>query len=211
MEGRDTPVHGHRVHAHERLKQRAEAKGGVPALLYASYFRELRKAEVRRIHLPRTQLNKPPVEPLIRWFIRDSSLYVPLLGMSATRLNNASFQASYTKHHQRLPIVARLLAEGSVLLLLMASGWWGITTLGSNSIQQMREPIYVAGCPLSDTALEKGSAGGGCSKEGVSHPISTRQPGGGLGSEPAHGAERPREDKAPPQSSQIAPSKHSGE
>jgi hypothetical protein len=130
--------------------------------------------------------------------------------MSATPLNNASFQASHTNHHQRLPIVARLLAEGSVLLVVLAFGWWGMTTLGSDSLQQMREPIYVAGCPLADTTLEKGSAGGGCSREGVSKPISTRQPGGGP-SEQAHGAERPREDKAPPQTSQNLPSTHSGE
>jgi hypothetical protein len=53
--------------------------------------------------------------------------------------------------------------------------------------------LYVAGCPLADTS-EKDSAGGGCSKEGASHPITTRQPGAGLGSEHAHGDERPRED-----------------
>ncbi len=129
--------------------------------------------------------------------------------MSATPLNNGGFQASHN-NHQRLPIVARLLAEGSVLLVVMASGWWGMTTLGSDSLQPMSEPIYVAGCPLADTTLEKGSAGGGCSREGVSHPITTRQPGAGL-SEHAHGAERPREDKAPPQTLQKSPSKHSGE
>jgi hypothetical protein len=52
-------------------------------------------------------------------------------------------------------------------------------------------PLYVAGCPQADT-LEKGSGGGGCSKEGVSHPMTSRQPGAGL-SERAHGAERHRE------------------
>jgi hypothetical protein len=66
-------------------------------------------------------------------------------------------------------------------------------TLGSESLQATREPIYVAECPLTDT-LEKGSAGGLCSREGASHPISSRQPGGGLASEHAHGDERPRED-----------------
>jgi hypothetical protein len=126
--------------------------------------------------------------------------------MSTTRLNNGSFQANHN-NQQRLPIVFRLLAEGSVLLVVMASGWWGITTLGSDSLQQMRYPIYVAGCPLADTTLEKGSAGGGCSKEGVSHPITSRQPGAGP-SEHAHGAERQREDKAPPQISENSPSRH---
>jgi len=121
--------------------------------------------------------------------------------MSATPLNNGSFQASHN-NHQRLPIVARLLAEGSVLLVVMASGWWGMTTLSSDSLQQMRDPIYVAGCPLADTTLENGSAGGGCSKEGVSHPITTRQPGAGL-SEHAHGAERHRGTKPLPEFRRI--------
>jgi len=101
------------------------------------------------------------------------------VGVSSTRLDNASLKASYFKE-QRVNIVVRLLAESLVVVVLMAFGWWGVTTLGSDSLQAMREPIYVAGCPLADTTLEKGSVGGGCSKEGVSHPITTRQPGGGL-------------------------------
>ena len=100
--------------------------------------------------------------------------------MSSTRLDNASLQeASYLKE-RRVNIVVRLLAESLVVVLLMALGWWGMTTLGSDSLQPMSEPIYVAGCPLSDTTLEKGSAGGGCSKEGVSHPMTSRRPGAGL-------------------------------
>jgi hypothetical protein len=141
------------------------------------------------------RMNKPPVEPAIRCFIRDSSPCVPLVGVNSTRLDNASLKASYFKE-RRVNIVVRLLAESLVVVVLMAFGWWGVTTLGSDSLQAMREPIYVAGCPLADTTLEKGSVGGGCSKEGVSHPITTRQPGGGL-VEHAHGAERKREHKAP--------------
>ena len=99
--------------------------------------------------------------------------------MSATRLDNASLQeASYLKE-RRVEIVVRLLAESLVVVLLMALGWWAMTTLGSDSLQPISEPIYVAGCPLSDT-LEKRSAGVGCSKEGASHPISSRRPGAGL-------------------------------
>ena len=106
--------------------------------------------------------------------------------MSSTPLENASLQeASYLKE-RRVNIVVKLLAESLVVVLLMALGWWGMMTLGSHSLQAMRYPIYVAGCPLADTTLEKGSAGGGCSKEDVSHPITTRQPGGGL-VEHAHG------------------------
>ena len=99
--------------------------------------------------------------------------------MSATRLDNASLQeASYLKE-RRVKIVLRLLAESLVVVLLIAFGWWGMTSLGSDSLQPMSNPLYVAGCPQADT-LEKGSAGGGCSKEGVSHPISSRRPGAGL-------------------------------
>jgi hypothetical protein len=105
------------------------------------------------------RMNKPPVEPAIRCFIRDSSPCVPLVGVSSTRLDNASLKASYFKE-RRVNIVVRLLAESLVVVVLMAFGWWGVTTLGSDSLQAMREPIYVAGCPLADTTLEKGSVGG---------------------------------------------------
>jgi hypothetical protein len=111
------------------------------------------------------------------------------VGVSSTPLENASLQeASYLKE-RRVMIVLRLLAESLVVVVLVALGWWGMTTLGSDSLQAMRYPIYVAGCPLADTTLEKGSVGGGCSKEGASHPITSRQPGGGL-VEHAHGAEK---------------------
>ena len=80
--------------------------------------------------------------------------------MSSTPLENASLQeASYLKE-RRVNIVVRLLAESLVVVLLMALGWWGMTTLGSDSLQPMRDPIYVPGCPKADR-LEKGSAVGG--------------------------------------------------
>ena len=94
--------------------------------------------------------------------------------MSSTQLENASLQeASYLKE-RRVKIVLRLLAGSLVVVVLMGFGWWGMITLGRDSLQPMSEPIYVAGCPLADTTLEKGSVGGGCSKEGVSHPITSR-------------------------------------
>jgi hypothetical protein len=117
--------------------------------------------------------------------------------VSATPLENASLQEASYRKARRSNIVVRLLAESMVVVVLMALGWWGMMTLGSYSLQAMREPIYIAGCPLlADTTLEKGSVGGGCSKEGVSHPISTRRPEGRLDG-PAHGAERHSEDKVP--------------
>jgi hypothetical protein len=144
-------------------------------------------------------------------FIRDSSPCVPLLGMSSTHLENASLQESSLKE-RRGNIVVRLLAESFVVVLVMASGWWGMMTLGIDSLQPMRDPLYVAGCPLTETTLKKGPAVGGCSKEGVSHPISTRQPGGGL-VEHAHGAERQRDSmwQVPPRTSENSNSTHSGE
>ena len=123
--------------------------------------------------------------------------------MSSTPLENASLEASYLKE-RRVNIVVRLLAEGLVVVLLMALGWWGMTTLGSDSLQAISDPIYVAGCPLADTTLEKGSAGGGCSKEGASHPMTSRQPEVGLGGQ-AHGAERHRDDRVPPRTSKNSP------
>jgi hypothetical protein len=108
--------------------------------------------------------------------------------MSSAPLDYASPRPSYRQGHRKR-IVFSLLAQGSVVVLLMAFGWWGITTLGSDSLLTMRGPIYVAGCPLNDTQ-EKGSAGGGCSREGASHPITTRKPGAGLASERARGAEK---------------------
>jgi hypothetical protein len=103
-------------------------------------FLERRKGEVqlRGTFLPRTLLNKPPLEPLIRCFIPDSSPCVPLLGVSATPLDNASLlEASYLKERRGVNIVVRLLAEGLVGVLLMAFGWWGITTIGGASLQAM--------------------------------------------------------------------------
>jgi hypothetical protein len=100
-------------------------------------------------------------------FIADSSPCVSLLGVSSTPLENASLQeASYLKE-RRVNIVVKLLAESLVVVLLMALGW-GMTTLGSHSLQAMRYPIYVAGCPLADTTLEKGSAGGAVQRR--AHP-----------------------------------------
>src|SRR5215218_1098231 len=133
-------------------------------------------------------------------FIAHSSPCVPLLGVSSTPLDNASLQeASYLKE-RRVKIVVRLLAESLVVVVLMASGWWGMTILGRDSLQPMSDPIYVAGCPGADTTLEMGSGGGGCSKEGASHPISSRQPGGGL-VEHAQGAKRHSYDRVPPRTS----------
>ena len=127
--------------------------------------------------------------------------------MSSTHLENASLQeASYLKE-RRVNIVVRLLAESLVVVLLMVCGWWGVTTLGSDSLQAMREPIYVAGCPLADTTLQKGSVGVSCSKEGVSHPITSRQPGVRL-VEHAHGGETHRDYRVPPRTSENSYSTH---
>jgi hypothetical protein len=84
-------------------------------------------------------------------FIVDSSPRVPLLGVNSTHLETSFFQANHHKG-QRLPIVLRLLAEGSVVVLVLALGWWGMATLGSSTLASQSEtltakepPIYVAG------------------------------------------------------------------
>jgi hypothetical protein len=167
-------------------------------------------------------VNKPLVERIILRFIADSSLCVPLLGVSSTtQLANGCYQASHHKA-QRLHLVVRLLVQGSVVVVVMAIGGWGMANLGnstiasqSDSLTAQPDPIYVAGCPVP-APLEKDSAvggvdkGRGCTEEGTSHPITSRQPGARLGGQ-AHGAERQSDDRVPPRTSQNSPSTHSGE
>jgi hypothetical protein len=133
-------------------------------------------------------------------FIVDSSPRVPILGVNSTHLETSFFQANHHKG-QRLPIVLRLLAEGSVVVLVLALGWWGMATLGSSTLASQSEtltakepPIYVAGCPVVDALQQsavKGEAGErrGCTEEGSSHPTTSRRPRGGL-VEDAHAADR---------------------
>ena len=71
--------------------------------------------------------------------------------MSTTPLDNASLQEASSLNERRVNIVVRLLAESLVVVLLMALGWWAMTTLGSDSLQATRYPIYVAWCLLADT------------------------------------------------------------
>ena len=120
--------------------------------------------------------------------------------MGSAPLDNDYYQASHHKA-QRLRVVLRLFAQGCMLVVVLALGWWVMTTLGGYSLESqsdspavMAGPIYLAGCPVADT-LDKSSTQAdagkveGCSEEDVSHPISSRRAGGGLG-ERAHRAER---------------------
>ena len=109
------------------------------------------------------------------------------MGVSSIHLETSSLHASHN-NQQRNHCVVRLLTESSVVVLVVAFGWWGMWNLGSLTAQP--EPIYVAGCPVPDP-LEKSS------HEGSTHPITSRQPGVGLGGQ-AHGAERHRDDRVPP-------------
>jgi hypothetical protein len=111
--------------------------------------------------------------------------------VSSTHLDNSSFQATNHKEH-RNHIALKLLAEGSVVVLIMALGWWGIWNLGSHTLASQsdtltaqQDPIYVAGCPVPDPLGKSSTRGGvgegrGCSEEGLSHPITSRRPGAGL-------------------------------
>jgi hypothetical protein len=144
------------------------------------------------------------------------------VGVSSEQLDNGYYQASH--HNQRrLHLVLRLLVQGSIVMVVMTLGGWWMWNLGSDSLALQSdsltthpEPIYVAGCPVPDPLLEKDSARGGvgkgrgCTEEGSSHPITSRRPGGGLGGH-LHGAERQREDKLPPRTSETLPSTHSHE
>ena len=57
----------------------------------------------------------------------------------------------------------------------------------SDSLTAQQDPIYVAGCSVPDppqkSSVQEGGVckGGGCSKEGSSHPITSRQLGARLG------------------------------
>ena len=108
--------------------------------------------------------------------------------MDHERPDDAVFRASRCEGRPR--IVLRLLAEGAVVVAMLGSLWWGMSILGAHVLasESAPPPIYVAGCPVADT-LQKSSTGGGCSEEGASHPITTRQPGAGLG-EDALGADK---------------------
>jgi hypothetical protein len=110
------------------------------------------------------------------------------VGVSSTQLDNGYYQASH--HNQRrLHLVLRLLVQGSVVVVVMTLGGWGMWNLGSDSLASQSDsltaqpdPIYVAGCPVPDP-LEKSSTRGGvgkgrgCTEEGSYHPITSRRPG----------------------------------
>jgi hypothetical protein len=126
--------------------------------------------------------------------------------------DDALFRASPHQRQRPRCIVLRLLAESAVVVALLASGWWGMSILGAHALASESgapAPVYVAGCPVGDTPQEGSRGGGVCSEEGPSHPISSRQPGAGLGEhaqrEESHGAEEPREDKVPPPTSEKNP------
>jgi hypothetical protein len=119
------------------------------------------------------------------------------------------FRASQHQGQRPRRIVLRLLAQGAVVVALLDSGWWGMSVLGAHALASESSaplPIYVAACPVGDTPQKGSRSGEVCSEKGASHPISSRQPGAGLGEhaqrEQSHGDEEPREDRVPPQSSQ---------
>jgi hypothetical protein len=63
-----------------------------------------------------------------------------LLGVSSTHLDNSSFQASHN-NQQRLPIVLRLLAHSSVVVLVVSFGWWGMCNVGSDTLSSQCDPL----------------------------------------------------------------------
>jgi hypothetical protein len=84
--------------------------------------------------------------------------------VSPTQLETSSLQAS-EHNQQRNQVVLRLLAEGSVVVALIAIGWgmWnvGSDTLSSqsDSLTAERSKLYLAGCPVPDP-FEKSPARG---------------------------------------------------
>ena len=170
---------------------------------------------------PRTRVDHSEDHPE---FIAGSSPCVSLPGMSALRLDEVSSKVS---HHQGRPkrIVLSLSAQGSILVLFLAFGWWGIMTLGSHSLASqtdslgaMGEPVYVAGCPVAASTPETSSAGGGVGKkndggwseEGLYHSVTSRRPGAGPSGH-AYGAEAGGGALSSERTSENKPSTHSGE
>jgi len=85
--------------------------------------------------------------------------------MSATQLENASFQVTNHKEHRK-HVVVRLLAEGSVVVALIAIGWLGMWNVGSDTLSSQsdsltaaRETIYIGVCPVP-APLQKSSTRG---------------------------------------------------
>jgi hypothetical protein len=144
--------------------------------------------------------------------------------VSSTQLDNSSFQATNHNEH-RNHIALKLLAEGSVVVLVMALGWWGMWNVGSSTLSSQsdsltahQDPIYVAGCPVPGPLKKSSRLGGGveegkgCNEEVLSHLINTsRRPRGGLEGH-ALPTQRQRQDKLSPRtSSENMSSRHSGE
>jgi hypothetical protein len=106
------------------------------------------------------------------------------------------------RERPRARIVARLLAQGVVLVTALACVWWGVYALGAHALaseegpsEEWRRPVYVAGCPVGGSKLSEDASEAGCSEEGLSPPSGTsRRPGAGLG-ERADGAETHGDEK----------------
>jgi len=118
-----------------------------------------------------------------------------------TRPDTSDFLVRH-RERPRARIVARLFAQGMVLVALLALGWWCVYALGAHALaseegpsEEWSRPVYVAGCPMGGgTKPTKGSSTAdadaqGCSEEGPSHPSGSRRPGAGLGDH-TRGAER---------------------
>jgi hypothetical protein len=117
--------------------------------------------------------------------------------MLHTRPDAPDFRAHrQCQRRGRARILACLLAQGAVLVTLLASGLWGLHVLGTHTLaseesssEAWLRPVYVGGCPVGGSGLAEGPPEEGCSEERPSHPSGSRRPGGGLG-ERAHGAEK---------------------
>jgi hypothetical protein len=142
--------------------------------------------------------------------------------MNSAHLDNSRLQAPH-HNQQRLPIIVRLSAQGLVVVLVLALGWWGMANLGSSTLALHSQPltapqesIYVAGCPVPDPLQKSSRLGGveegkGCSEEDLSHLINTsRRPGGGLEGHVLP-TQRQTEDKLSSPTSEKKSSSHSGE
>jgi hypothetical protein len=77
--------------------------------------------------------------------------------MDHPRTDNLDLPVRYYRQRRRARIVARLLAQGVVLVAGLASGWWGVHTLAARTLawEEGRSvawlhPVYVGGVPWAE-------------------------------------------------------------
>ena len=83
--------------------------------------------------------------------------------MLHTRSDDTDFLVGH-RQRRRARILASLLAQGVVLVALLASVWWGVYALGAHTLaseeghsaEAWLRPVYMGGCPVGGSGLSEG-------------------------------------------------------